>query len=187
MSGRLHVYFVLDPATPLSQAMADISTQMHGFSCLASQPINYYHATVQQFSTYVQDLTEHTLERLQVQLGNALSQLEPFTLTFQVPEARRYAVETIAQPHPSWDAVVGAVREAARVTTGSDLPDPPFGPHMTLSYGVGDGDNEEINRQITAAGFPIDQSIAHLDLVSVDQNRQSGVFEFESLCRFALG
>ncbi|MFV0428202.1 MAG: 2'-5' RNA ligase family protein [Arachnia sp.] len=149
-------------------------------------PEAYLHTTVQRLAQFDADVTAAELTQLGDALNRCLANVHVFELDLAAPQASGFAIECLAGPSPAWNALVAAVRQAVGQTWGPELPDPPFGPHVSLAYATGDVDDSEIARRLADA-TPVGRlRIDEVSLVTVTVRPEVGTFDFAVLANFSL-
>lgn len=190
-SGQLHAYLVpnADGLARLAPAVAAVS----GLAYLAPQPIEALHATILRFPFLVSELDDDALARLADAASRLGAVLPPVELTFDEPAPVVNSVLTRATPGPPWTELIRVVRGAAVQAFGEKAGhyDPPFGPHITVAYATGPGEDEEIAAALAAdpaASAPIGPLVfPSIAWCAVHQNRAAGTYTFETLVTTPLG
>ena len=183
-TGQLHAYLVPDAATRerLARAVAAVA----GLGYLAPQPVDGLHATVQRFPFLIGELGEAALARLRESAAASAAGLPPVRLGFGEVVPTVNSVLVLATPDDQWAAVVNLARTTAAAALGDAALhyQPPFGPHITIAYATGDGDDDEVlaalaeNGEIGPAGEMVFTDLAWC---AVHQNKVEGTYTFETL------
>ncbi len=121
------------------------------------------------------------------------AEVPPVELSFDEPAPVVSSVLTRATPGPPWTDLIRLVRGAAVEALGERAGhyDPPFGPHITVAYATGPGEDEEIVAALAAdpaASAPIGSlAFPSIAWCAVHQNRAAGTYTFETLVTTSLG
>lgn len=186
LDGQLHVYCIPALDSALTLAMQDTSASLEQINCLALQPPEYYHATVQLLDWNINENSPEQIRLLINNLAQVYSEVPAFSLEFSAPLLRKYAIETVATSSSTWEQLVKRTRLAAQ-KSGCVLPAAPYGAHLSLAYGIESGSDEIIQKNLANnQKFPVTYHFDSCELVSVTQDRQQGIFSFTSLARFPL-
>lgn len=190
--GQLHAYLVPDKSY-LEWALP-VRQRLESVPFLAVQPESALHATVQRFPFLLGEISSTQLDAL---AENALAGFRDFPvleLTFGPPSLMSDAVVTYGgDPDnlPSgWVSLVERVREIAWQTFGEEGVHyaPPFGPHITLAYGIGNGEDTVIGAALGQSPSPADtQTFSHLAWCAVHQFPDRGIYTFTELFRTPFG
>lgn len=210
MRNRLHVYLL--PDEELRAALVAKQKALEGFDYCSVQPAAYLHATVQQFAVTTEQVTPEQLEAFARQLARFAADLQPFDIPLAAPVADDWSLGVRGLPSAEWHHVVNGVRAAAAETInlGHEMPKAPFGPHLTLGYGVADGSSEQIQLAsdslndsrnlsgLTSSGGPNGSGalagsglpplrVNKLHLLAVHQDVEAGIFHWDSSETFSIG
>lgn len=178
-AGQLHAYLIPD-GDFLAWARPALAA-LEPFPCLATQPEGGLHATVQRFPHLLSEEVDVEAFARAV----AARRPGPLELDFSAPISDGTAVLTLGRGS-GWERLIEAVRGACAEVKGQRAVhyDPPFGPHITLAYGIGDGDDEEILAALGGAGTPPAQRLTELAWCAVHQ--MEGTYTFEVLATTPL-
>nr|WP_297429527.1 2'-5' RNA ligase family protein [uncultured Actinotalea sp.] len=185
--GCLHLYALPAPGAAVLEAFTEAASALEALPGLGIQPRRYMHVTVQRLDAFVPENEDERWGRAWQSLEEVLVEHRPFELHFAPPRAGTHAVEAVAQPTDRWDRLGNDVRGAlASAGLAHVLAPPPYAPHYTLAYCVADTPDEEV-REALAGATATSLTVDRLSLVAVDQDRDSGVFRFETLSEWGLG
>lgn len=179
-AGQLHAYLLPDEEF-LSWVEPGLEA-LSAFDCLAPQPPQALHATVQRFPYLLSSPCDVEA------FAAAVAERRPgaVELSFARPTSDDLAVISLGRG-TGWEELTEAVRSAAAEVGGDPAIhyNPPFGPHITLAYGVGDGDSEEILAALAEIPEPPAQRFTELAWCAVHQ--VEGTYTFEVLTTTPLG
>lgn len=185
----LHVYVLADEA--LRTAVAGYQAAIETYPDCAVQPPDYLHATVQRLPWFCTDLSTDDVARLTAALADRLGPVAPFTVELDRPVVNDGGVNVHTSRSASWDVLVDTVREAAVAVLGSEPPlgRPPFGPHVSLGYAIGDGDNTVLQSALDrmAGPGPLLLRVEEVHLLSVHQHPDAGTFTWDAISTAQLG
>ncbi|MBC7305809.1 MAG: 2'-5' RNA ligase family protein [Dietzia sp.] len=185
--GCLHLYALPAPGAAILDEFAEAASALEALPGLGAQPTQYMHVTVQRLDAFVHELEDDRWGRAWRSLEEVLAAHRPFELDFAPPRPGTHAVEAVAQATDPWDRLGSAVRGALAATDlGHVLAPPPHAPHYTLAYCVAETGDAEVRAALAgtrATSFLVDR----LSLVVVEQDRDAGVFRFETLSEWGLG
>lgn len=185
--GCLHLYALPAAGAAVLDDFVDATSALAALPGLGVQPPEYLHATVQRLDAFVHEMTDERWEHAWSSLERALAEHPPFELSFSPPRPGTHAVEAVARATDPWDRLGADVRGTlVSAGLGHVLAPAPYAPHYTLAYCVAETPEEEVRAALagaTATAFTVDR----LSLVSVEQDRDAGVFRFETLSEWRLG
>jgi 2'-5' RNA ligase len=184
----LHVYALPDPA--LRAALTPFHRPIEAVPFCAVQPAEFLHATVTRFPWFLADPAIPPIEEVTAAVAEAVSGLAPFTVELGGPVITEYGVVVDAPASPAWDELVDGVRAVATtLDTERQLPNRPYGPHVSVGYGVADGDGELLQGPLdaVAAPGPFRMRVAEVHLLSVHQEPDRGIFSWDPIAVLPLG
>lgn len=203
MRNRLHVYLL--PDEELRAALVARQKALEGFDYCSVQPAAFLHATVQQFAVTTEQVTPEQLEAFTRQLAQFAADFQPFDIPLTAPVADDWSLGVRGLPSAEWHHLVDGVRTVAAETINIDheMPKAPFGPHLSLGYGVADGSSEQIqlasdslngsrglntlNDSDALAGSELPLlRVSELHLLAVHQDVEAGIFHWDSSKTFAV-
>lgn len=190
--GQLHAYLVPDKSY-LEWALP-VRERLESVPFLAVQPESALHATVQRFPFLLGEMSSAHLDAL---ADNALAGFRDFPcleLTFGPPSLMSDAVVTYGGDPDDlpagWMSLVEHVRAVACQTFGEEgvYYAPPFGPHITLAYGIGNGDDGVIDATLGESSSPAGTLIfSDIAWCAVHQFPDRGIYTFTELFRTPFG
>ncbi|WP_073459140.1 2'-5' RNA ligase family protein [Pseudonocardia thermophila] len=188
LRGALHVYAL--PGQALREALVPFHEPIRQVPFCAVQPAEWFHATVTRLPWFLADPTIPPVADITAAVARAVATLPPFTLQLDGPRVTEYAVTVDAPASPEWTALVTAIRAAAaELDPGRELPIPPYAPHISVGYGIADGDDEVLREPLAAmtgtGPFPLPVNEVHL--LAVQQDPQRGIFCWEPIAALPLG
>ena len=186
--GSLHVYALPDPA--LRAALVPFHEPIEAVSFCAVQPPEFLHATVTRFPWFLADPTVPPVERVTAAVAEVVTAMTPFTVELGRPEITEYGVVVDAPAVSAWDGLVDGVRAVATaLDPGRPLPNRPYRPHVSVGYGVADGDGELLQGRLDAipAATPFRMHVAEVHLLSVHQEPERGIFSWDPIAVLPLG
>lgn len=190
-TGQLHAYLVPSEdfriwCDPLLRAAATVDF-------LAPQPREALHATVHRFKPMGSEITQATWDALEEASKTYLADLAPLEVKLSPPTAMHDAVVFFGELE-GWDELIAAVRAAAHeVLDDAFHYNPPFGPHMTLAYGVAEGDDALIEQALSEAfadqiiAAPVPEFFTELHWCLVHQDRAKGIYTFDTVMTVPFG
>lgn len=181
MRNRLHVYVL--PDDELRSALGERQFILNNFDYCSVQPPEYFHATVQQFSLTNEEVsTEQTAEFMDA-LRLMASAIEPFSIELSAPTADDWGLGVRGIATPAWSAVTAGVRAAASRSINASTP-MPLGvavPHISLGYGLANGNTEEIQRASDDNRKRIPAlKVDSLHFLAVHQDVERGTFTWDA-------
>ncbi|WP_336854586.1 2'-5' RNA ligase family protein [Sinomonas albida] len=189
LRNRLHVYVL--PNSELRSALSARQAVLEGVEYCSVQPEPYLHATVQQFATSAEEVSREEVEAFTERLALLAEETEPFSIELGAPVVDDFALGVRGALSPAWTSLVDGVREAAAATInqGRAMPPGPFGPHVTLGYGLADGSGEQLQRESDLlATEPLPAlKVASLHFLAVHQDAEAGTFTWDATVPFELG
>ncbi|WP_422933996.1 2'-5' RNA ligase family protein [Sinomonas sp. P47F7] len=189
MRNRLHVYVL--PDDELRSTLVARQSVLEGVEYCSVQPEPYLHATVQQFATAAEEVSPEEVEAFTERLALLAEDTEPFSIELGAPVADQFGLGVRGALSPEWTRLVDRVREAAAATVnkGRPMPAAPFGPHVTLGYGIADGSSDQLQRESDLlATEPIPAlKVASLHFLGVHQDTDAGTFTWDATVPFELG
>lgn len=186
--GALHVYALPDPT--LRAALTPFHEPIEAVSFCAVQPAEFLHATVTRFPWFLADPAIPPIEEVTAAVAEAVSRVAPFTVELGRPAITEYGVVVDAPAVPAWDALVDGVRAVATdLDPGRALPNRPYRPHVSVGYGVADGDGELLQGPLDAIGVagPFRMHVDEVHLLSVHQEPERGIFSWDPITVLPLG
>jgi hypothetical protein len=186
--GALHVYAL--PAPALRAALTPFHGPIEAVSFCAVQPPEFLHATVTRFPWFLADPAIPPVEEVTAAVAEAVADIAPFTVELGRPWITEYGVVVDAPAVPAWDGLVDGVRAAATaLDPGRQLPNRPYAPHVSLGYGVADGDGELLKGPLDAipAATPFRMHVHEVHLLSVHQEPERGIFSWDPIAVLPLG
>lgn len=183
--GALHLYALPDDEELLDRFVA-AQEAFAGIPQLPPMPRAWLHATVQRMAQFDDEVTQPELTALGRAMTDELAGVDAFSLDLGPPIARQTAVECAATSTEAWDALGTAVRRALRAVWDTHVPDRPYGPHVSLSYAIGDVADEDIASRLAGMGPPGPMEVSQVHLVSVTARPEVGIFDFTSLATWDL-
>ena len=181
LRNRLHVYVL--PNQDLRAELQRRQQILEAFDYCSVQPGAYLHATVQQFAVTSDEVNGEQLRAFREAAARVAATTRPFTIELGAPLADDWSLGIRGTATPHWTSLVEAVRAAAAqtVNTGLPLPDAPYGPHITLGYGLADGSTERIQAASDATNaqeLPA-LKVEAIHLVAVHQDPERGTFTWD--------
>ncbi|NYE96632.1 2'-5' RNA ligase [Psychromicrobium silvestre] len=182
LRNRLHVYALPDPE--LRAALVDYQRALTPFSYCSVQPPKFLHATVQQFAVTSEEVTQQQLAAFASELERLASSMKPFEIALSTPVADDWSLGVRGKPSLEWENLVSGVRSAAQQTINLDreMPRAPFGPHLTLGYGVAQGSSEQVQAASDALKLselpPL--KVQEIHFLAVHQDVEHGIFHWDS-------
>ena len=187
-SGCLHFYALPAAGEPLRRDFRSASSALSAVSGLGRMPEAYLHVTVQRLDAYADDLADPRWQAFLEALGPVLQLLPEFEIRFAPPTVRSHAVEAVGGLSLQWSALVATIRQTlADAGLRQVLTASPYAPHYTVSYCVEETDDAVIRQRLEPAAKPSAMRLSTVSLVAVDQDREAGVFSFETVRDWALG
>jgi 2'-5' RNA ligase len=186
--GALHVYALPDPT--LRAALAPFREPIAAVPFCAVQPPEFLHATVTRFPWFLADATIPPVEEVRAAVAEVVAGMAPFTVELGRPEITEYGVAVDAPAIPAWDGLVDGVRAVATaLDPGRELPNRPYRPHVSVGYGVADGDGERLQGALDAipAAGPFRMHVAEVHLLSVHQEPDRGIFSWDPIAVLPMG
>lgn len=180
LRGALHVYALPDPA--LQAALTPFHAAIRAVPFCAVQPPEFLHATVTRLPWFLADPEIPPIETVTAALTDAIAGMAPFTIELGGPVITEYGVVVDGPAAPAWDALVDGVRGVATaLDPGRALPSRPYGPHVSVGYGIDDGDGEQLRAPLAAVavGGPLRLRVAQVHLLSVHQEPDAGMFTWD--------
>lgn len=184
----LHVYALPDPT--LRAALIPFHEPIEAVSFCAVQPPEFLHATVTRFPWFLADPTIPPIEKVTAAVAEAVSGMAPFTVELGRPEISEYGVAVDAPAIPAWDGLVDGVRAVATsLAPDRELPNRPYRPHVSVGYGVADGDSELLRGPLDSVPTtaPLLLNVAEVHLLSVHQEPERGIFSWDPIAVLPLG
>lgn len=184
--GALHLYVL--PSEAERERIVALQEQMSGIDGLPLMPGPNLHLTLQKLGRFDDELTQRQLSALGVALDEALASVPAFTLDLDSPTVGAAAVTCEAGPSEAWDRLSAAVRTGLQAVLGDEppLPDPPHGPHATLSYATGGVDDDVVTARLATAPAAGRLVVDEVHLVSVTVRPEVGTFDFTLLAGWDL-
>lgn len=186
MRNRLYIYAL--PAPDLRSALEERQRVLEAFDYCSIQPADYLHATVQQFAVTSDEVSPEDVEAFIARLSSLAAETKAFSVELGEPEADDYSLGVRGSNTPSWAKLTAAVRDAAADTINKSqpLPNAPFGPHLTLGYGVAEGSTQLIQQasdQLRASALP-PLTIKEVHFIAVHQDANRGTFTWDTTSGF---
>ncbi|WP_368498297.1 hypothetical protein [Herbiconiux sp. A18JL235] len=187
-SGCLHFYALPAEGEQLRRDFRSVSSALSTVPGLGRMPEEYLHVTVQRLDAYADDLDDPEWVSTLDSLGPALGLLPGFEVRFAPPTVRSHAVEAVGGLSLHWSALVATIRQTlADAGLRQTLTASPYAPHYTVSYCIEETDDAVIRHHLSPAAKPTAMGLSSVSLVAVDQDREAGVFRFETIREWALG
>jgi hypothetical protein len=186
--GALHVYALPDPA--LRAALTPFHAAIVPVPFCAVQPPEFLHATITRFPWFLADPTVPAVETITAAVADAVAGTAPFTVELGPPGITEYGVVVDGPAGPGWDGLVDGVRAvAAALDPDRPLPNRPYAPHVSLGYGVDDGDGEVLRGPLDAVAVdgPFRMHVEEVHLLSVHQEPEAGIFSWDPIAVLPLG
>lgn len=186
--GALHVYALPEPA--LQAALAPFHGALATVPFCAVQPPEFLHATVTRLPWFLADPATPPVATITAAVADVVSRTAPFTVELGRPEITDYGVVVDGPAGPEWDGLVDGVRAVARaMAPDRPLPNRPYAPHVSLGYGVDDGDGELLRAPLDAiaADGPFRMPVGEVHLLSVHQEPERGIFSWDPIAVLPLG
>jgi hypothetical protein len=186
-SGSVHVYALPDPAS--AAALAAVGASLAGLPFCAEQPVENLHATVSRLPWFLAEADTPPVADIAAAVGAAVARIPPFTVELGAPEVATRGVLVAGDGDGGWDDLVAAVRTAAgALAPERPMPPAPYRPHVSVAYGVADGDDAPVRAALATAAAPAPYRLrvdeVHLLAVRADDVR--GVFSWEALATLPL-
>lgn len=174
--GQIHIYAL--PDHNFAQLAAPYVKSLSNIDCVGVQPANSYHATVLRLQP-----ADTNIAVLAQSLRNCLRGTQTVKIELQSPIIKNNSVLCIGEKTPAWDNLTNAVLSACQAVLGKvGTPYvPPFGPHITLAYGIKAGDDNSILPYLGEAHKFATLNIDSLAIVRVFQDRDAGTYTFSHL------
>jgi hypothetical protein len=186
--GALHVYALPDPA--LQAALAPFHGAIGSAPFCAAQPPASLHATVTRLPWFLADPAIPPIATITAAVADAVSGTPPFTVELGRPEITEYGVVVDGPASPEWDGLVDGVRAVATaLDPGQALPNRPYAPHVSVGYGVDDGDGDLLRGPLDAIAVagPFRMHVTEVHLLSVHQEPEAGSFSWDPIAVLPLG
>lgn len=137
MRNRLHVYAL--PAPDLRSALGERQRVLAAFDYCSIQPVDYLHATVQQFAVTSDEVSPEDMDAFMARLKSLAAETKSFSVELGEPEADDYSLGVRGTNTPPWAKLTAAVRDAAAdtINKSQSLPGAPFQP--SSHFGVRPG------------------------------------------------
>ncbi|PIN51231.1 hypothetical protein CT171_05825 [Trueperella pyogenes] len=137
--GQLHVWAMAK--AEVRSALAPFAQACAGFDCLGIQPLSALHATVLRLAPPDGDVAAFCAA-----FRRECEGLGELHLPVQWPVVMEDSVICVGPKTPQWDRLICATERASIQAFGDEAApyNPPFGPHLTVAYGVCDGIDEPI-------------------------------------------
>lgn len=181
--GSLHVYALPDDRA--RERLVEESLRLDDIAALPRMPEPWLHLTVSRLSQF-DDLSAAELTRLAEALGREVEGVGAFDVAVGAPAAGEHTVGCSAPSSPQWEALVSGVRRAASDTLGGELPPPPYAPHTSLAYAIGDVDGALVASRLVGAAEIGPVRIDRVHLVSVTVRPELGTFDWIELANVDL-
>ena len=188
---KLHVY-VLPDASGLEYAerFRDALTE---YPAVSAMPRQYLHFTVQMIERFLHEVSEERITQLVSALDEAVRNLSPIELELTTPSVHESHVRLDGVgPATGFFELVTRVRSAIISVLGDDAVKPlgpGWGPHVSLGYGIADGENEPLARALEQVAANVEPARVRFDavhLLSVSQHPDEGTFGWDSLAVIKL-
>lgn len=185
--GALHLYVL--PSPEEIDGYAGVRERLADLDGLPLMPESYLHLTLQKLAHFDDELTQPQLSRLGASLTEALGSVPAFDVALTAPAVGATGVVCEGVTSSAWDALVSATRAGVVAALGKDpeLPAPPHGPHLTLSYATGTVDDVAATSRLAAAAVAQTIRVDTVHLVSVTVRPEQGIFDFTHLANWDLG
>ncbi|MGI5125842.1 2'-5' RNA ligase family protein [Pseudonocardia sp. CA-107938] len=185
--GALHVYAL--PGERLQAALEPFHEPIAATGFCAPQPPEFLHATITRFPWFLDDPTIPAIADVTAAVADVASSHAPFTVELSGPGITEYGVVVDAPPPPQWDALVDGVRAIpARLDPGREMPNRPYAPHVSVGYGVAEGDGEVLRAPLAAvpAPGPFVLDVREVHLLAVRQEPERGIFSWDPIAVLPL-
>lgn len=189
--GQLHLWAMAKQG--MRNAAAPFAAVCEPFDCLGLQPPEAMHATVLRLAPADGDVAAFctAFRRECVGIGE-------LHIPIEWPLSTDDSVICLGTKSSQWDRLIGAAQRASACAFGDDAVayDPPFGPHVTIAYGVSDGSNEAITAALRdvrdALPNGTDRYMHELEIDSVVlarvfQDREAGTYTCDILAEVIWG
>ncbi|MDN5668372.1 MAG: 2'-5' RNA ligase family protein [Renibacterium salmoninarum] len=187
MRDRLHVYVV--PGAGLGAELARLQQSLRGRDYCAAQPVEFLHATVQQFA-FTTGEAEAGLPEFACRMALLAARTTVFELQLGRPVVDDYSLGVRAEATDQWQNLSREIADAALGTchAGRAMPAAPRQPHISLGYGIGTGSSSEIQSAVDAlhTGNPPALAVAELKFVAVHQDESRGRYTWDELAAWPL-
>lgn len=187
MRDRLHVYVV--PGAGLSTELARLQQSLRGRDYCAPQPVEFLHATVQQFA-FTTGEAEAGLPEFAHRMAMLAGRMATFELQLGCPVVDDYSLGVRAEATDQWQDLSRKIADAALGTfhAGRAMPAAPRQPHISLGYGIGAGSSSEIQGAVDAlhTGNPLVLAVTELKFVAVHQDESRGRYTWDELAAWPL-
>src|SRR5690625_2388779 len=184
--GALHLYALPEYETGVFDAYAEIAPRLRHFTNLAIQPAEFLHVTLRRLEIYEgeePDGWDTLISDLAQQIANA----DQFELQFNGPVLAPASVAAQATPNRKWHALQQSIADSfSRAGLAKLLTAAPSIPHYTLAYSRERAAKSPIENALRDSHFSSSILIKNICLVSVDQDRQTGIFSFRTLNKWSL-
>lgn len=151
-------------------------------------PRQWLHITMQGLG-FVSDLSEEELEAVFFAAREKLSDLSPFTLTFDRPVIRPEAIVMAPDPVEPLYGLRTSIRQAIEDALGPealDLGPVEYQPHVSFAYVSADQSPAEILRRIDAvSNEPTELHVSSVPLI--EMHRDNRMYEWRNLGTLRLG
>ncbi|MEW6897155.1 hypothetical protein V3M69_05925 [Trueperella pyogenes] len=137
--GQLHVWAMAK--AEVRRALTPFAQACDAFDCLGLQPPSALHATVLRLAPHDGDVAAFCAA-----FRRECDGLGELHLPVQWPAVVEDSVICLGATTPQWDRLICATKRASIQAFGDEATpyNPPFSPHLTIAYGVCEGDDEPI-------------------------------------------
>lgn len=188
LSGCLHLYAWPEAEAPVRQHFSRMAKALQAFPGLGLQPEPFMHVTLQRFDAFESDLQSPAWARLLEVLPGVLEAHRPIALEFSPPRSMSHAVEALGEATSAWKSLLVDLRATVDdCGLGGSLTQPPAVPHFTVAYALESVDDALVDSALQPAAIPTGFELNRVSLVSVEQNRQAGMFSFAPVASWRLG
>lgn len=184
--GALHFYAVPERSNNIQESYQQITAALRDFPYLALQPQEYLHVTLRRLEVYEGQEPDRWDDLLK-DLEERLSALSRFDLQFTSPVLTPASVAAESVAPSGWHELQAAF-VAAFSSAGLDhvlTPAPPI-PHYSLAYSKEKAEAAPLQAALGKQIYSSSMTVETVNLVSVDQDREAGIFSFRTLKSWPL-
>lgn len=184
--GALHLYALPEHETGVLDTYTELTSILSDFTNLAVQPAEFLHVTLRRLEVYEGEEPEGW-NNLKSDLTRHLADVSQFELRFDAPVLAPASVAAQAETHDEWNTLQRVVSDSFSRNNLSEVLTPaPAIPHYTLAYSKQKSEKTPVQNALRDSHLSSSMLVKDVCLVSVDQNRETGIFSFRTLEKWPL-